>query len=188
MENKDNIQELKKELRRKVKLLKKNHAESAYFKDSAEILASVETHTAFINAQTVMAYWSIKGEVFTHDFIRKWSSKKRIILPSVDADVMNLKLFNGSDKLIAGDLYNIPEPDGRLFTEYEKIDLIIVPGVAFDKSNNRMGRGKAYYDKFLHNIKVPKIGICFNFQLFDNIPIDVNDIKMDVVICNTIRN
>ena len=188
MGNTDNIREQKKELRRTVKLLKENHAESAYFKESEEILASVGMHQAFVNAQTVMAYWSIKGEVFTHDFIRKWSSKKRIILPSVDGDVMNLKLFDGSDKLIAGDLYNIPEPDGPLFTEYEKIDLIIVPGVAFDRSNNRMGRGKAYYDKFLHDIKTPKIGICFNFQLFDNIPFDANDIKMDVVICNTIRN
>lgn len=188
MGNEGNIQELKKELRRKVKLLKENHVESAYFKESVEILTSVEMHPAFVNAQTVMAYWSIKGEVFTHDFVRKWSSKKRIILPSVDRDVMNLKWFDGSEKLIAGDLYGIPEPDGPLFTEYEMIDLIIVPGVAFDKKNNRMGRGKAYYDKFLHNLNAPKIGICFNFQLFDDIPFDANDIKMDVVICNSIRN
>ena len=47
----------------------------------------------------------------------------------------------------------------------EEIDLIVVPGVAFDKQHNRMGRGKAYYDKLLTRLTCPKVGLCFDFQL-----------------------
>lgn len=54
--------------------------------------------------------------------------------------------------------------------------------MAFDRKMNRMGRGKAYYDRFLPKVKVPKLGICFEFQLFDEIPADRNDVKMDYIV------
>ncbi len=174
--------QLKKELRQLVRELRKAQPESEYMKDSAVIMERLEQLPAFRNAETVMIYWSIAGEVYTHDFIRKWSDNKRFILPSIDGDRMNLKEYTGESNLKAGDLYNIPEPDGRLFEEVEKIEMIIVPGVAFDRNNNRMGRGKAYYDRFLQNLNVYKAGVCFSFQLFDQIPADETDVKMDIVI------
>jgi len=178
------FQEKKKELRKLIRQLKEKQNTEAYFRESAEIMAAVEQLPAFINASTVMAYWSIKSEVYTHDFVKKWSNRKRIILPSVDGDKMNLKLYQGDDNLVPGGLYEIPEPDGPVFTDYESIDIIIVPGIAFDKANNRMGRGKAYYDRFLNPLKSLKIGVCFSFQLFDEIPADEHDIRMDMVITN----
>ena len=67
--------------------------------------------------------------------------------------------------------------------DYEgKIDLIIVPGICFDKANNRLGFGKGYYDKYLANKNIKKFGICFKEQLLDDIPTDNNDIKMDLII------
>jgi 5-formyltetrahydrofolate cyclo-ligase len=176
------FQEKKKELRKLIRQLKDKQNSESGFRESAEIMAAVEQLPAFIYASTVMAYWSIKGEVYTHDFVRKWSSRKRIILPSVDGDKMNLKLYEEGSNLIPGDLFSIPEPDGPLFTDYDSIDMIIIPGIAFDQSNSRMGRGKAYYDRFLHSSKAIKIGVCFRFQLFDEIPADEHDIKMDMVI------
>jgi 5-formyltetrahydrofolate cyclo-ligase len=181
------IQEKKKELRRLIRQLKDKQNNEAYFRESAEIMEVVEQLPAFINASTVMAYWSIKGEVYTHDFIKKWSHRKRIILPSVDGDRMNLKLYRRDINLIPGDLFSIPEPDGPLFDDYESIDMILIPGIAFDHTNNRMGRGKAYYDRFLQSSKAIKTGVCFNFQLFDEIPADEHDIRMDMVITNRIR-
>lgn len=181
------VQEKKKELRKLIRQLKDKHNAEAYFRESAEIIAAVEQLPAFANASTVMAYWSIKGEVYTHDFIKKWSKKKRIILPAVDGDKMNLKLYCGDGNFISGNLFNIPEPDGPVFTDYESIDMIIIPGIAFDHTNNRMGRGKAYYDRFLNSLKFLKIGVCFSFQLFDEIPADEYDIRMDMVITNRIR-
>ena len=74
------------------------------------------------------------------------------------------------------------EPVGENFMNYNKVDLIIIPGVAFDRKKNRMGRGKGYYDRFLSKMKAPKMGICFEFQLFDDIPNDENDVKMDYIV------
>lgn len=181
------VGDMKKELRKRVRLLKDKQNSEAYFRESAEIMSAVEQLPAFADASAIMAYWSIKGEVYTHDFIKKWSKKKRIILPSVDGDKMNLKLYCGDDNLISGNLFNIPEPDGPVYTDYESIDLMIIPGIAFDYTNNRMGRGKAYYDRFLNSLKSLKIGVCFSFQLFDEIPTDEYDIRMDLVITNRIR-
>ncbi|MCF0205812.1 MAG: 5-formyltetrahydrofolate cyclo-ligase, partial [Bacteroidales bacterium] len=62
-------------------------------------------------------------------------------------------------------------------------DLIIVPGVAFDRNGNRLGRGRGYYDRFLCKYpKVEKIGICFDFQLLEEIPTEPTDIRMDKVV------
>ncbi|MDA3778950.1 MAG: 5-formyltetrahydrofolate cyclo-ligase, partial [Bacteroidales bacterium] len=80
----------------------------------------------------------------------------------------------------------ILEPIGETFTDYNSIDIIVVPGVAFDDNMNRLGRGKAYYDKLLHNCKAKKIGICFNFQIINKVPVDKHDITMDLVISDKI--
>ena len=77
---------------------------------------------------------------------------------------------------------NIMEPDGEIFSDYSKIDLAIIPGVAFDHLKNRLGRGKGYYDNFLKNKFIFKIGVCFEFQLLDKIPTTNDDIKMDLII------
>lgn len=172
----------KNALRQRVRELRKVQTEFSCYHNSQRIMEDVEQLPAFKEAQIVMIYWSIAGEVYTHDFIRKWYGCKRFILPSIDGDLMNLKEYTGESNLIAGDLYNIPEPDGPLFKEPEKIDLVIVPGTAFDIKNNRMGRGKAYYDRFLKSLNVFKAGVCFSYQLFDQIPVDETDVKMDIVI------
>lgn len=168
-------------------MMKDSQSSDSYFQESEEIWQTIEQLPAFINASTVMAYWSIQGEVFTPGFIKKWSPRKRFILPSVDGFEMKLKLYESNDNLVPGDLYGIPEPDGPEFREFKSIDLILVPGIAFDRSNNRMGRGKAYYDRFLINLRATKIGICFGFQLFDEIPVEENDVKMDMVVTSEIR-
>ena len=63
-----------------------------------------------------------------------------------------------------------------------EIDLTIVPGVAFDRQHNRLGRGKGFYDRLLSTLDVPKIGICYDFQLKDQIPAEPFDRKMDLII------
>jgi 5-formyltetrahydrofolate cyclo-ligase len=173
----------KKELRKKVKLLKGNYSTQQKRDLSEIILHKLEVDNRFINSNIVMLYWSMDDEVFTHNFVEKYYGKKRIILPVVDGDNLLLKEYKGKECLVAGDKYGILEPDGPVFETPELIDLIVVPGVAFDKDNNRMGRGKAYYDKFLRTSDATKIGICFNFQYFETVPTDIYDIKMDCVIC-----
>lgn len=75
------------------------------------------------------------------------------------------------------------EPTGEPFTDYAAIDVAVVPGMGFDTSCRRLGRGKGYYDRLLPKAaNACKIGVCFGFQLLASIPADGHDVKMDRII------
>jgi len=63
-----------------------------------------------------------------------------------------------------------------------KIDLVIVPGIAFDWQKNRLGRGKGFYDRFFEKNNLLKIGVCFDFQFLETVPHSKHDIKMDIIV------
>lgn len=161
-------------------LLKTLHKDSIT-QESAEILTALEAHPAFGAAHLVLLYHSLKDEVYTHEFIRKWSGRKRILLPVVVGEELELRVYSGPEDLTTG-AYGIEEPTGELFTDYEAIDFALIPGVAFDASGNRLGRGKGYYDRLLPRLRAFKAGICFPFQLVDEVPAEPFDIRMDTVI------
>jgi len=176
------IDERKKMIRQKIKVLKNKISTEEKIRKSQCIFYSIESFDWFIQAKTIMLYWAMDDEVQTKDFILKWADKKDIILPSVNGDELILKKFTGINQMVNGENYGIPEPDGDRYTTPERIDVVIVPGVAFDRQNNRLGRGKAYYDKFLKTLNAKKVGICFDFQLIDHVPAGEFDITMDLVV------
>lgn len=163
--------------------LKTQHKSSiTHQSESAEILAALEAHPAFRAANTVLLYYSLPDEVDTHEFVRKWSRKKQILLPVVVGEVLELRIYTGLEDLATGS-YGIEEPTGKLFTNYASIDFIAIPGVAFDGKGNRLGRGKGYYDRLLPHIpSAYKIGICFPFQIVEEVPAEPFDICMDEII------
>lgn len=170
----------KKELRSHIKALKRQHTKVSLIEQSSLILNKLESHKDFIEAKTVMLYSSLPDEVQTIEFIEKWRHKKRIILPTVVGDdIIPVELTDDTDFAI-GD-FNILEPQNKPYNG--SYDLIIVPGVAFDKDGNRIGRGKGYYDRFLSkHIDIKRIGICFDFQLIERVPTEDNDIRMHEII------
>ncbi len=173
----------KKELRNQIRQLKSLYSSEEKKRLSAAVVEQLEQNGCFIAARWVVCYWSMEDEVYTHDFVNKWSEKKHILLPCVRGEELELKIFCGKERLCPGEGYAIPEPEGEVFTAYDKIDLIIVPGMAFDRWGNRLGRGKGYYDRFLKECKAYKIGICFPFQFQEDvIPTDFMDVPMDEVI------
>lgn len=108
--------------------------------------------------------------------------RKKILLPVVVGDDLELRVFGGELKTGA---YGIQEPTDldELFVDFEKIDLAVVPGMAFDKVGHRLGRGKGYYDKLLCQCTdLHKIGLCFDFQLLEDVPAEEHDIVMDEVL------
>lgn len=172
----------KAELRKEMSVLKKQYSVEVLGSMSISILAQLEKNISFKEAKTVMLYYSLKDEVRTHKFIEKWSKEKRILLPVVDGDDIKVKEYTGGKQMVEG-LLRVMEPDTDNFVEkLDDIDLIIVPGVAFDKNKNRMGRGKGYYDRFLSDKNIYKIGICFPFQVVKIVPSDERDIVMDEII------
>lgn len=148
---------------------------------SDNVFALLEGLPVFTTASNIFIYNSLPDEVQTMNFIQKWNDTKNFYLPVMKGDSLVFRKFHPHTTFSRASL-NVLEPDGDDFTNYSDVDIVIVPGVAFDMNMNRMGRGKGYYDRFLSKVDLIKIGVCFNFQLFDNIPSDTHDIKMDYVI------
>ena len=101
-------------------------------------------------------------------------------MPVVNGEELELKIYSGKESMQKGD-FNIDEPVGEVFDDLISIDAAIIPGVSFDRHGNRLGRGKGYYDRFLKKLNTFKIGVCFGFQLSDEIPHDEYDVVMDEV-------
>lgn len=170
----------KKEIRNAISERKKEYSEDDLKQMSLKLMDRLEENVIFKCAKTVMLYYSLPDEVYTHDFIEKWYRDKTILLPVISGDNIILKVYKGIDFMAKG-AYNIDEPQGEEFKCLTDIDMVIVPGVAFDNKGNRLGRGKGYYDRFLNGIRTFKIGICFDFQMCKEIPINDLDIPMDEV-------
>lgn len=173
----------KSELRKIVRTAKKAVLLDEKIARSRGIMDQVEQLPEFIDASTVLLYWSMNDEVHTHDFVSRWYREKTILLPCVDGNDLRLRQYTGPECMQSGPDFGIDEPTGEEFTQLDTIDMIVVPGVAFDRSNNRMGRGRGFYDRMLKSTpNAYKVGVAFNFQIFDNIPVEAFDVPMDTVI------
>lgn len=148
--------------------------------NSSALLEQIERHPRFIAANTILCYYSLADEVHTHAFVEKWHTSKKILLPVVKGDILELRHYTGKSCLQVG-AFDIEEPVGENFTRYEEIELGIIPGMSFDRSGNRLGRGKGYYDKLLPLLPTYNIGICYRFQALEEIPTEPFDRKMDEV-------
>jgi 5-formyltetrahydrofolate cyclo-ligase len=135
----------------------------------------------FREARRIACYHALPDEVPTTAFLEKWRRDKQILLPAVQGEAMIFLPYQGEETLREG-AFHIMEPAGAAETAFVEPELIIVPGVAFDRRLNRLGRGKGYYDRFLSGHPALAIGVCFQFQLFDRIPVDSHDRKMTWIV------
>ena len=171
----------KVDIRKEISRITKRFTAADLYRFSDEVITTLQLTSAFQQAHCILAYYSLNDEVNTHALLQDYCLEKRFILPIVDGDELLLKEFRDTQQMKKGAL-GIFEPIGNVFTDLDLIDLIIVPGRAFDRKLNRIGRGKGYYDRLLSQLSCPKVGICFDFQLFDDIPFEDWDIKMDMVV------
>jgi 5-formyltetrahydrofolate cyclo-ligase len=177
----------KEDLRRQIKQIKRQFTPQQLEELSLPVISRLKPLLA--EAQTIMAYYSLPDEVNTHGLIDDLVAEgKTVLLPKVTGpDTMELRRYTGRDDLQEG-AYHILEPMGELFTDFSSIDLILVPGLAFDAAGHRLGRGRGYYDRLLsslftiHSSLFSSIGVCFDFQKVDEVPVDAHDIAMDKVV------
>jgi 5-formyltetrahydrofolate cyclo-ligase len=171
----------KNELRKSIRSLKAAHTDAQLAQQSDTICKSIMEDDLFKKSEVVFVYWALKDEVDTLNLIEEVFTNKTILLPVVVGSELELRVFKGKEQMKQVPPYGIYEPQTEVFTEYDKIDLALIPGMAFDKQNNRLGRGKAFYDGLLPALACPKYGLCFDFQLVDEIPVESHDIPMDKV-------
>ena len=171
----------KKELRQMIRQRKQQHSVG----ESSAFINRLKDNSHFAHAQTLLLYSALPDEVPTQILIDELAAQgKTVLLPRVVSDTeMELRRYSGPADLQQG-AFGILEPTGELFTNYDTIDVAIIPGMAFDVEGHRLGRGKGYYDRFLDKLSPStyKIGLCFSWQLIDQVPTDEHDIPMDEVI------
>ena len=173
----------KKELRKQIRAAKKAVPFCEKCSRSIPIMQQVEQLPQFRDAQTILLYWSMEDEVQTHDFVNRWYQQKTLLLPCVDGDALRLRQYTGPECLKEGEQFGIGEPTGPEFTDLNSVQMIIVPGVAFDRHNNRMGRGRGFYDRLLKSTpNAYKVGVAFNFQMVELVPTEEFDVPMNAVI------
>ena len=143
----------------------------------------------FINAKTIMFYVSTKDEVKT-EFMIKDALKlgKKVVVPISDLKKRTLHLseIKDFDNELEPGVFNILEPEKEFLrpVSAEEVDLVIVPGVAFDEEGDRIGYGMGFYDRFLRTIRkhVPVIGLAYELQIVDDIPVDDTDVTVDKIV------
>jgi len=177
------IMKEKKKLRNKIKTLKQEYSEEELKQIGQKAIEELEYLPQFQQAETIFIYWSLPDEVSTHEFIEKWQDKKRFILPRIVGDHLELREYSGTESLITGEAYGIMEPSGPVFSDFDQIDLAIIPGLAFTEEGNRMGRGGGFYDRTLPFLcNATKVGITFPFQIMPYIPCDEHDVLLDIIV------
>ena len=140
------------------------------------------------NSKVIMAYYPLKGEVDFLEMIRKDLGTKRFCFPVIDMAqnlIFPFEVTNLDQDFVTGP-YGIKQPhtERTKKLDIKQIDLIIVPGLAYDRQKNRLGRGGGFYDRFLKRIKSPtkKVGVALQLQILDNLPIHLSfDEKVDIV-------
>jgi len=154
--------------------------------ESVVITKRLKQEKHFTHARTLLLYSALSDEVQTQQLLDELvAQNKTVLLPKViNSTDMELRCYTGRQDLAIG-AYGILEPTGEIFTNYDLIDVAVIPGVAFDTQGHRLGRGRGYYDRFLANISdnTYKIGLCFPWQIVESVPTEENDIPMDIVIC-----
>ncbi len=148
---------------------------------ASAVFDMLEQSAAFTLAERILMYHSLPDELSTHRFLDKWSDRKRFFLPRVNG--VNLDILPYDRSSLRFGSFQIEEPQGDETVSIDEIDLVVVPGVAYDRDGNRVGRGKGYYDRLLKECRATKIGVGYDFQLIEEgIEADPHDVTMDVVI------
>jgi 5-formyltetrahydrofolate cyclo-ligase len=153
---------------------------------SRVIFRSIRQHPLFQQAVRVACYYDVTPEVMTRPFLGKIIREKKLFLPRVDSlkKTLTLHRVTALKRDLKKGTYAIWEPKrGCSKMVAGQMDLIIVPGVGFDRQGNRLGRGGGYYDGLLRRSKkVYKIGICFREQLVKKVPMTRRDVPVNEVI------
>ena len=146
---------------------------------SVQLWAKVAEMHEYQRAHSVMAFVGFKGEPDTDPlFARLAVDGKRLLLPRVEAS--GIVAADGNTPWVASK-FGVQEPSGPA-VGVDEIDLVIVPGLAFTPAGDRLGYGQGYYDRLLPTVSAPTVGVCFDDQLVDELPVAAHDVRVGAVI------
>jgi 5-formyltetrahydrofolate cyclo-ligase len=184
----DEVRRLKQQMRIEASQRRANQPDAEGL--SRQIFERLTALPEYARTRTLMLYLDVRSEVRTRWFVpTAWGDGKRVVVPYCENGQIELFQLQSFDDLLPatmGVLEPKPElrrrPDRRV--DPDEPDLVVTPGLAFDRTGGRLGYGKGYYDRFLHQIRgdAMKLAVCFECQLFPEIPVLPHDIRVDLVV------
>ncbi|MCG2713085.1 MAG: 5-formyltetrahydrofolate cyclo-ligase [Candidatus Omnitrophica bacterium] len=180
----------KGKIREEMLKLLKEQGEELRQRKSFQIKKKLFSQRLFLQSDTVMFYIAKREEVDTAGMIEDaLKIGKKVVVPMIlvnEKKIIPSQLLNPKKELEKGP-YGIYQPKKQFMRKVlpETIDLVVIPGVAFDRSGNRLGRGGGYFDRFLSKFikrNVPVFGLAFKFQILDKLPVLKHDIPVNKLI------
>lgn len=172
----DKIELRKQMIKKRLDLSSEDHAAKSNL-----IISKLKQHPDFINAKILGIYVSFKNEVDTIALIQEIIKTKKVSVPKTNHHEMDFYLIDSLEELKLG-TYGILEPHNNRLIDKNKIDLLIVPIVAYDRNNNRLGYGGGFYDRYLKDYHGSIIGLAFAFQQVKNLPVESYDLPIKTII------
>ena len=173
----------KEELRKKILPARQKLENSGQL--SGRICRRIFSWEVFKHAGRILSYCPVRGEADISPVNDYVSRRGVLYLPAVPP-------VQGSGKesmralrygQLAPGRFGIPSPPpGNPEISPEALDLVLVPGIVFDKTGGRLGFGSGFYDDFLKDCAAPKAGVCFRMQVVENVPHDLKDVRMDFIV------
>lgn len=174
--------ESKKDIRKCVLEKRGQMTQEEWDEKSHRIFKKVVTHPFFFDAKTVCCYVDFRREVGTRSIIEEaWRQEKKVAVPKIENDRMNFYYIEKWEDLEEG-YYGILEPKTDCLLREEN-PLVIMPGAVYDSMRSRIGYGKGFYDRFLHEYpKAFTLALAFELQMVEQVPCEEHDIRPQVLI------
>lgn len=176
--------ERKAEIRRSMRRQRRDAAPDYIVAASRRIQEAVIALPAFQEARSIGCYMALPHEVQTRLLIdTAWEQEKRVCCPAMVEDRGRYELIwlNRDDTMRTGQ-WNIPEPLSHDRASPMDVDVMIVPALAYDRTGGRLGHGGGHFDRILGAWSGIKVGIAFEFQVLDEVPMGSQDIPVDLVV------
>lgn len=165
---------------------KRRHLPPEFIREqSAAIVRRVLSLRPFVDAKIVGCYLALPGEVQVMELIyTALDMRKRVAVPAWDAEADEYRLveFRSGLEMVAGPA-GVLQPREAEWIQPSAIDVMVVPGVAFDRSGGRLGHGGGHFDRLLTGLRACKVGVAFEIQvLMDALPVGPHDVPVDLVV------
>ncbi|BBM55576.1 5-formyltetrahydrofolate cyclo-ligase [Leptotrichia wadei] len=182
---KTDLQIKKDEIRKQI-LEKRSNLSLEEVDKKSELI--IENLTPYLkNAQNIMIFMDMKNEVRITKLIELYPEKNFFISKIVNSKNREMKINKYNENELVLHKFGYYESSSDDFYDEKILDIVIVPALAFDSSKNRIGFGGGYYDTFLNKVREKNkntlfIGVCYDFQMIEEVPIEGHDITLDLVI------
>jgi 5-formyltetrahydrofolate cyclo-ligase len=178
---------VKKELRTKLRRVLASLSAERIAEQSRRAAQHLFAQPEYASCEIMMIYLSLPTEAdTTHIVLQAWQDRKKIVAPQVswDSRQMTPVEIRDLDEDVGQNQFGIREPIRGMPIPIELIDLVIVPGLAFDPFGNRLGRGRGFYDRFLGKASFRGVacGFALEDQVVDSIPSGPHDQKVSLLV------